>query len=150
MGTKSKWLKGKLTFHNGPAVDANVFTSTTVGGVANKIPSYGMVVIDAPASPYGYYIDGAPAIGQKLDIVSITSEVAFIFAATSGHVVSFTGSVVPGTCEWNGIVSVPGGAVGGNLVPCGISLRGLSTSKWGVTSCTTKKGGFYFTTAVTT
>ena len=143
MGTKSKWLKGKLTFYNNPVVDRNVFH--VVGGTT--IPSYGMVVITATGND-SYYIKDAPAIGQKLDIVVNTSWVASVFACSTAAQRTFAGPPAIATTNYNGVVSVPGGAVFGELRPCSIQLRGISTSKWAITSCSTQKGGFSLSTAV--
>lgn len=80
MGTKAKWLKGKLTFYNNAVVDENVFS--VVGGTT--IPNYGLVVL-SPTTDQSYYINGGPAIGQKLEIVVDTSLIASVFCSTTSN-----------------------------------------------------------------
>ena len=137
MGTKAKWLKGKLTFHNNAVVDGNVATQVG-GGVAAKIQNYGMVVV-SPTTIQSYYIDGGPAIGQKLDIVLGTSLVSSVFCSTAKNAVIIGATSTPMV---NGIVFIPGATV-----PCSLQLRGLTTSRWVLTSHSTNKGGFSLTTA---
>jgi len=135
MGTKAKWLKGKLTFHNNAIVDANVFS--VIGGTT--IPNYGLVVL-SPTTDQSYYINGGPAIGQKLEIVVDTSLIASVFCSTTSNEVRILGSAT----DVNGFVFIPG-----STYPSGsVTLRGVTTATWALTSFSTGKGGLALTTAI--
>jgi len=135
MGTKAKWLKGKLTFHNNAVVEENVVS--VVGGTT--IPNYGLVILN-PTTNQSYYINGGPAIGQKLEIVVGTSLIASVFCSTANNVVRIVG---PAT-DINGMVFIPG-----STYPSGTAtLRGVTTATWALTSFSTGKGGLALTTAI--
>ena len=110
-----------------------------VGGTT--IPNYGLVVL-SPTTDQDYWINGGPAIGQKLQIVVQTSLIASVFCSTTEGTVTITGPKA-NTTTYNGAISVP------NVDrTASISLRGVSTTKWAVTACSTNPGGFNLTTAV--
>ena len=135
MGTKAKWLKGKLTFHNNAVVDENVVS--VVGGTT--IRNYGLVILN-PTTNQSYYINGGPAIGQKLEIVVGTSLVASVFCSTANNVVRIVGAAT----DINGMVFIPGSTHPGGCV----TLRGVTTATWAMTSFSTGKGGLALTTAI--
>ena len=133
MGTKAKWLKGKLTFYNNAVVDENV--TSIVGGTT--IRNYGMVVL-APTTAQKYTIKNGPAIGQKLDIVCKSSLVASVYCSAVKNQVTI---MCPNT-KVNGFVMIPGSTHG-----CAVTLRGVTTKAWAITSFSTAKGGMALTTA---
>ena len=135
MGTKAKWLKGKLTFHNNAVVEENVQAYTAAGTVNN----YGLVVLNATQNA-SFYINGGPAIGQKLDIVVGTSFVASVFCSTVNNEVRILGSAT----DVNGMVFIPGSTYPGGSA----TLRGVTTATWALTSFSTGKGGLALTTAI--
>ena len=135
MGTKAKWLKGKLTFWNDALVEENV--TSVVGG--STIRNYGLVVL-SPTTDQSYYINGGPAIGQKLEIVVDTSLIASVFCSTTSNEVRILGSAT----DVNGMVFIPG-----STYPSGsATLRGVTTATWALTSFSTGKGGLALTTAI--
>ena len=133
MGTKAKWLKGKLTFYNNAVVDENV--TSIVGGTT--IRNYGMVVL-APTTAQKYTIKNGPAIGQKLDIVCKSSLVASVYCSAVKNQVTI---MCPNT-KVNGFVMIPGSTHG-----CAVTLRGVTTKAWVITSFSTAVGGMALTTA---
>jgi hypothetical protein len=135
MGTKAKWLKGKLTFHNNAVVEENV-TSVVAG---TTIRNYGLVVL-SPTTDQSYYINGGPAIGQKLEIVVDTSLIASVFTSTTNNQVRILGAAT----DINGMVFIPGSTYSGGSV----TLRGVTTDTWAITSFSTGKGGLALTTAI--
>jgi hypothetical protein len=135
MGTKAKWLKGKLTFYNNAVVEENVQTAGTTVGMS--IRNYGMVVLN-PAAAAKYTISGGPAIGQKLDIVCKSSLVASVYCSAVKNQVTI---MCPNT-KVNGFVMIPGSTHG-----CAVTLRGVTTKAWAITSFSTAVGGMALTTA---
>jgi hypothetical protein len=133
MGTKAKWLKGKLTFYNNAVVEENV--ASVVGGTT--IRNYGMVVL-APTTAQKYTIKNGPAIGQKLDIVCKSSLVASVYCSAVKNQVTI---MCPNT-KVNGFVMIPGSTHG-----CAVTLRGVTTKAWAITSFSTAVGGMALTTA---
>ena len=134
MGTKAKWLKGKLTFHNNAVVEENV--TSVVGGTT--IRNYGLVTL-SPTTAQSYYINGGPAIGQKLEIVVNTSIVASVFCSTTKNTVR----ILSPSTTINGLVFI-----GGSTYPGSVTLRGVTTATWALTSFSTAKGGIALTTAI--
>jgi hypothetical protein len=134
MGTKSKWLKGKLTFWNNAVVNEDVYSTGVVG--ATTIRNWGMVVL-SPAAAASYHIKGGPAIGQTLDIVIDTTEIATVLFSNTKNEVTIGGT------SFNSLVFVPGST----NHPQSVRLRGQTTSRWQATSMSTQKGGFVLSSA---
>ena len=139
MGTKAKWLKRKLTFWNEAVVYDDISsTAGIVGGTT--IRNWGVVVL-SPSVATSYFINGGPAIGQKLDIVVDTSFVASVFASTGAG--SSPGGVTISGSSFNGIVFKTSAGK-----PQSAQLRGDTTTRWQLTSFSTMTGGFNLTTAI--
>ena len=124
MGTKSKWLKGKLTFYNNAVVEENVGTYTTT---LTSLPPYGLRVLNNVAVTK-YVLSGGPVIGQELEIVCLST------VATSVNVSTAVGGVEitrPGSTPAYGVVvTAAGTGVGHNGLAGCATLRGLSTTRW--------------------
>jgi hypothetical protein len=85
-----------------------------------------------------YTISGGPAIGQKLDIVCRSSKVASVYCSAVKNQVTI---MCPNT-KVNGFVMIPGSTHG-----CAVTLRGVTTKAWAITSFSTAVGGMALTTA---
>ena len=142
MGTKSKWLKGKLTFYNNAVVEENVGKYTAVNA---SIPPYGLRVIASTADSKPM-LSGGPAIGQEIEIVCNSTFVTTVRVSTAagGVTIAHTESTahniygVTVTCGGSTAFSHPGVA----------KLRGITTSQWAlVTGYSTSAGGCTLSTA---
>ena len=133
MGTKAKWLKGKLTFWNNDVVNSDIYSTGIVA--ATTIRNWGLVVL-CPAAAAQYRVVGGPAIGQTLDIVVGTSEITTVVFSTLKN------SITVGGTSCNSLVFEPGPGI-----PQSARLRGYTTSKWVVTDYSTMKGGFTLSSA---
>ena len=142
MGTKSKWLKGKLTFYNNALVEENVgsYTSTVT-----SIPPYGLRVLN-PASNTSYKLSGGPAIGQELEIVCNSTFVTSVRVTTAAGGVEILRS---GTTPAYGVIVTAAGTSGGTY-PGTATLRGITTSQWAlVKGFSTGFGGCILSTSIT-
>ena len=123
MGTKSKWLKGKLTFYNNALVEENVgsYTSTVT-----TLPPYGLRVLN-PASNTSYKLSGGPAIGQELEIVCNSTFVTSVRVSTAIGGVTIDRPTA--STDAHGVIVTAAGTSGGTY-PGTATLRGISTSQW--------------------
>ena len=139
MGTKSKWLKGKLTFYNNALVEENVgsYTSTVT-----SIPPYGLRVLN-PGGNKSYKLSGGPAIGQEIEIACHSTFATTVRVSTSALGVEILRS---GTTPSYG-VDVTAATVG---YPGTATLRGITTSQWAlVKGYSTGLGGCTLSTSLT-
>jgi hypothetical protein len=143
MGTKSKWLKGKLTFWNNAVVDANVAIYTTT---LTSIPPYGLRVLNNVAAQK-FVLSGPPVIGQEIEIVCNST------VATSVSVSTVAGGPTiakkPGSTGKAVLVTAAGTGVGHGAMTGCATLRGITTSQWAlVKGFSLGDGGCTVTTAL--
>jgi hypothetical protein len=140
MGTKSKWLKGKLTFHNNAVVEENVGTYTTTDA---SIPPYGLRVLENTANAK-MRLSGGPAIGQEIEIVCNSTFVTVVRVSTDSGV----SIAKPAAQVAYGVIVTAAGTSGGNY-PGTATLRGVTTSQWAIVKgFSTSFGGCTYSTAI--
>lgn len=140
MGTKSKWLKGKLTFTDNAVVEENVGTYTTTDA---SIPPYGLRVLENTANAK-MKLSGGPAIGQELEIVCNSTFVTVVRVSTAAGAATIARSAA--TVGYGVIVTAAG--TSGGTYPGTATLRGITTSSWAlVKGFSTGFGGCTLSTA---
>jgi len=143
MGTKSKWLKGKLTFYNNAVVEENVASYTST---VTSIPPYGLRVLN-PGGNKSYKLSGGPAIGQELEIVCISTFVTSVRVSTAIGGVTIDRPTA--STDAHGVIVTAAGSTAGNY-PGAATLRGISTSQWMlVKGYSTGWGGCTLSTSLT-
>ena len=136
MGTKSKWLKGKLTFYNNAVVEENV--STAYVTAADLIPPYGLRVLQ-PAGAVSFIVNGGPTVGAELQIVNVTTHIATVRVSTAAADVEIHSNGAQST-NFYGVTLKAASAAKGEMPGC-VSLRGLSTARWVVVGTALSSGG---------
>jgi len=127
MGTKSKWLKGKLTFYNNAVVDESVGIYTTTNA---SVPPYGLRVLE-PTTSAKMRLSGGPAVGQEVQIVCLTTYTTVIRVSTMDSTNGGATVVAPGSCEVYAVGLKAGSPAAGGFPGC-VTLRGVTTATWAV------------------
>jgi hypothetical protein len=152
VGTKAKWLKGKLTFYNNAVVEENVSTSYTSTNAT--IPPYGLRILN-PTTSAKFIVDGGPAIGAELQLVCLSTYTTFVRVSTQDSTNGGETIVRPGTCEAYAVGLHAASSDRGGM-PGMVTLRGITTSVWAVVGASlssgplgggTTGGGYYLSTA---
>lgn len=152
MGTKSKWLKGKLTFYNNAVVEENV--STAITSTNASIPNYGLVVLN-PTTSAKFRVNGGPAIGAELQLVCLSTYTTFVRVSTQDSTNGGETILRPSSCEAYAVGLHAASSDRGGM-PGMVTLRGITTSAWavvgaslssGVLGAGTTGGGYYLSTA---
>ena len=78
--TKSKWLKGKLTFYNNAVVEENVSTSYTSTNA--QIPPYGLRILN-PSTSAKFILSGGPTVGAELQLVCLSTYKSVVRVSTA-------------------------------------------------------------------
>ena len=140
MGTKSKWIKGKLTFHNDAVVEENVGTYTTTNA---QLPPYGLRVLENTANAK-YRLSAAPQIGQEIEIVCNSTFVTTVRVSTAAGGATIARAT---TTVGYGVIVTAAGTSGGTY-PGTATLRGITTASWAlVKGFSTGFGGCTLSTA---